>query len=205
MDRNTNILLSTAYLPCIQYYSKLISYRESAIEYYEHYVKQTYRNRSCIYGTNGKLSLTVPLEKRSERTIIKDIRISYTYDWQKIHWRSIESAYRCSPFFEYYEADFFPLFSEKKYYFLIDLNEKSMSVINKLLKINPTLKKTTAYEKSVDGFDDFRSIISPKTDFQQDKNFHNYLNILRLNVLIFQDQFEHLHEANEKNIKILFN
>lgn len=198
MLENKIVLLSTAYLPPIHYYSKLTSYREVLIEHQEHFAKQTYRNRCYIYGTNGKLTLTIPLEKRRERTITKDIRICYTYDWQKTHWRSIESAYRCSPFFEYYEADLIAFFSEKKYDFLVDLNEDLMRLINKLLKINPQIKKTEKYEKSHTDTADFRSIISPKIVISEDQNF-----VIKPYKQVFDDKYGFI--PNLSIVDLLFN
>lgn len=164
-------LLSTAYLPPVQYYCKLIGYDSILIEYFEHFEKQTYRNRCCIYGANGKLNMSIPLQKRGERVATKDIRISNDYNWQKIHWRSLESAYRCSPFFEFYEDDLAPLFLEKKYDFLVDMNEALVNRVNQLLKIKPEIKQTTTYERKYDGIGDFRSVISPKVDVSEDPDF----------------------------------
>ena len=171
MNHSKTVLLPIAYLPPVQYYSKLTSYDSILVEQFEHFEKQTYRNRCYIYSPNGKLALTVPLTKRSERTITKDIRITNEYNWQKIHWRSLESAYRCSPFFEYYEDDFSIFYLEKKFDFLIDLNEVLAEKINALLKIKPNINKTQKYEKSYDATDDFRKIISPKKDISLDKDF----------------------------------
>ena len=36
---------------------------------------------------------------------IRDVTIDYSKSWQKIHWKSIESAYRLSPCFEFYADD----------------------------------------------------------------------------------------------------
>lgn len=167
----TSVLLPTAYLPPIQYYSKLMFNPEVSIEYFEHFPKQTYRNRTCIYSPNGKQTLVIPLIKRSERTITKDIRICYTDSWQTIHWRSLEAAYRRSPYFEYYEDDFRPFYTEKKFEFLIELNAALIELISSLLKINSTSYPTTAYQKQYNGLIDYRSSIAPKSDLRADTNF----------------------------------
>jgi hypothetical protein len=159
------VLLSTAYLPPVQYYKELLTYEQIIIEHFEHFPKQTYRNRSCIYSPNGKQMLGVPLEGRKERTITKDIRICYTDPWQKIHWRSLESAYRRSAYFEYYEDDFFPFYNKRKYEFLIDLNFHLLETINSLLKIKINCACTTQYEKIPDGITDLRNILSTKDIF----------------------------------------
>lgn len=167
---NRIALLPTAYFGPIQYYSKLLSYDEAYIEHYEHFPKQTYRNRCVIYGANGALDLSIPLKKRGERTPVKDIRISYEQPWQKLHWRSFESSYRCSPFFEYYEDDLAP-FYEKQYEFLVDFNAELHQLVCDLLKIDNNTKLTEKYEKQPENMDDFRDMISPKVPYTADKSF----------------------------------
>ena len=101
-----NILLPTAYLAPILYYAIIIK-KSCRIEHYEHFIKQSIRNRCDLYSSNGRLRLTIPKESRgSSKRIIKDIRISYKQDWQKQHWNSIESCYNSSPFFQYYKQNY---------------------------------------------------------------------------------------------------
>jgi len=191
-------LLPIAYLPPVQYYSKLIRYNSILIEHFEHFEKQTYRNRCYVYSPNGKLTLTVPLEKRSERTITKDIRIHNDNNWQKIHWRSLESAYRSSPFFEYYEDDFVEFYLAKKFDFLVELNEVLMDKINSLLKIKPLQSKTEKYEKIYTDTDDFRKIISPKENLSSDKDF-----IVKPYKQVFDNKFGFM--SNLSILDLLFN
>jgi len=60
---NTNqaVLLSTAYLGPVQYFSKLVNYEKAYIDYYEHYSKQSFRNRCVILSANNTLSLSIPV------------------------------------------------------------------------------------------------------------------------------------------------
>ena len=58
----STVLLSTAYLPNIQYFSKLFSYSNVLIEGFDTYQKQSYRNRAVIYGANGKQDLVIPVK-----------------------------------------------------------------------------------------------------------------------------------------------
>lgn len=168
---NNIVLLSSAYLGPIQYYSKLKQYKESIIEHHEHFPKQTYRSRCEVYSPNGILTLSIPLIKRNHRQTIKDIKISYEYDWQKLHWRSLESCYRRSPFFEYFEDDFLPFYSNKKFDFLVDLNEELNQEILKLLKLKPNYSFSKEYLRSYPDADDFRDIISPKESLSIDTQF----------------------------------
>ncbi len=161
---NTTAILPTAYLGPIQYYQKLMTYPNCIIEHQEHFVKQTYRNRCDIYSPNGLLTLSVPLVKRNHRQTTKDIKISYDYNWQVLHWRSLESAYRRSPFFEYFEDDFRPFYEDKKFEFLFDLNEALQQEVLALLKLKANCAFTSAYIKTYADADDFRST-------EPDKNF----------------------------------
>ena len=132
-------LLTTSYFPPIQYYSKLIKKEKIIIEQYEHYGKQSYRNRCDIYGANGLLTLSVPVIKGARKKIItKDIKIEYVEDWRKVHFKGIESAYRKSPFYEYYIDDIEPIFS-KEYKYLLDLNNDILGVLNEILEISPDI------------------------------------------------------------------
>ena len=88
-----NILLPLFYLPPISWFSEYLNPdNEVVFEQFETFPKQTYRNRASIYGANGKLSLIIPI-RGTESKLMKDIEISYQENWQKNHWKSIESAY----------------------------------------------------------------------------------------------------------------
>ena len=164
-------LIPTTYFGNIEYFSKLLQADEIHIENHEHFIKQTYRNRCEIYGANGKLDLIVPIKRgRPERMMMNKAEIDNTSNWQKLHWRSIESGYRRSPFFEYYENRFQPFF-EKKYDLLIDLNLEIIQFILKLLKENKNIQFTSEYEKSYPNIIDYRSSFMPKLreKFKHDK------------------------------------
>lgn len=156
------VYLSSAYLAPIEYYVAMIKADEVFLEACEHYEKQSYRNRCNIIGANGRLALTIPVEKSTngrQKTI--DVRISEHSDWQINHWRSIESAYNSTPFFEYYKDDLLP-FYEKKWRFLFDFNLEIQTKIIELLDIELVCNKTHEYKQFlIDGMD-FRETIHPK-------------------------------------------
>lgn len=168
------ILLSSAYLAPVEYYTKLYAADRVLIERYDHYMKQTYRNRCVIVGANGTLSLTIPTEKENQaKVLMKDVRISDHGNWRHVHWNALESAYRNSPFFEYY-ADDFRGFYEKKYSFLWDFNEALCDVVCSLIDLHPNRTGTSDYqvEPSSD-IEDFRQLIHPKIDYKEaDPSFH---------------------------------
>jgi len=156
-------LLSSAYFAPIQYYSKMISAEKVVLEKFENYQKQTYRNRCVIYSANGPQTLTVPISKGDQpKVYTKDIRIDYSMSWQKIHFKAIESAYRCSPFYQYYIDDFMPFF-HKKYLFLYDFNLEIIYKTCQVIKCQVSISETTGYVSVLpEGYHDFRGIIHPK-------------------------------------------
>ena len=151
-----NTLLPTAYFGPISYYAILLQHSNCSIELHEHFVKQSIRNRCDIYGANGKLQLTIPKQRKgSDKTIIKEIQISYKQDWQKQHWTAIQSAYNSSPFFEYYQDELQPFF-EKEETLLVDFNQKLQKVILGLLQEEGNTNFTKEFQYEGD-FSDFRN------------------------------------------------
>lgn len=151
------------YLPPVSYFSALQSHNfEFLIEKQEHFPKQTYRNRTRIYSPNGPLDLFLPVIKGSKyHTKVKDVKISYDFKWQRLHWLSLESCYRNSPYFEFYEDGLAPFFN-KKYEFLFDYNLEMLEWIFKQLKKSPELAFTTEYTKELQPELDYRDKIQFK-------------------------------------------
>ena len=158
----TELLLTTAYLPPVHYFAKLYHAKQVVIERYDHYLKQTYRNRCVIAGANGALTLSVPIIKpENPKAFSSDIEISDHGNWQHLHWNAIISAYNSSPFFEYYADDFAP-FYRKKYRFLFDFNEELRALICQLLEIEPEVSFSAEYIPAASPEIDFRETIHPK-------------------------------------------
>ena len=152
-------LLSTTYFGPVQWYRKLYRAEHVWIEQWESFQKQTYRNRCLIATTNGVQALTVPII-RSESPLIKDIRISDHGNWRHLHWNALQSAYGESPFFEYYQDDFRPFFTER-WEFLYDFNEAIRTKVCELIDIQPRVSDTEAFDASP-AIPDFRQAINPK-------------------------------------------
>lgn len=167
------VLLSSAYWAPVQYYTKLCRYPEVWVEAHEHYVKQTYRNRCVIASPNGTQALTVPIVKpETDKCPIKDIRISDHGNWRHLHWNALESAYRNTPFFEYYADDFLPFYT-RKWDFLLDFNEAICRKVCELVDLAPKVSRTPAYGMIAGDVacDDFRMSVSPKADYRLDAAF----------------------------------
>jgi hypothetical protein len=158
----SSVLLSTAFFGPVYYFRSAILANRIFIEKHEHFIKQTYRNRCIILAANGPLALVVPVEKgRRPGQMITDIRIAYHTPWQRNHWRSISSAYRNSPYFDYY-ADELLHFFEKKYTFLFDYNVEITKTVTELIGANINLNYTPGFEQIEKSVVNFREQISPK-------------------------------------------
>jgi hypothetical protein len=167
---NNPILLTSFYAGNIQYYSKLVYYKTCITDIYQHYEKQTFRNRCTIATANGRMDLIIPIVKGSDgKTIDKDIKIAND-NWQKIHWGALESAYRHSPFFMYYEDDIRP-FYQQRYTYLVDFNEALQACICDLVGISPTCLPNDSYIAATNN-PDFRRSLHPKHTIV-DKNYNN--------------------------------
>jgi hypothetical protein len=158
------MLVSTAYFSPILHYAWLLNSNNVSVEQFETYSKQTFRNRCVILSPNGLQSLSVPIIKPfGNKTLTRDIKISYDEAWQQLHWRSIKTAYNSSPFLLYYQDDIKEFFS-KKHKFLLDLNEDVIKLINSLMEWDVSIKRTEIFvfpnELSVK--DDKRFSLSPK-------------------------------------------
>lgn len=159
----SNIVLSTSYFAPIQYYCKLIQYDTILIEQWENYSKQSYRNRCNIMGANGVLPLSIPVVKATHKKMLtKDVKISYDTNWQKLHWKGIESAYKSSPYYEYYIDDLERFFNQKWDY-LLEYNQEIQNTICEILEIDPKIQLTEDFvELKQEEIVDFRNAIHPK-------------------------------------------
>ena len=108
-------LLCPAYLPNAEYFSWLLKQDTVFFTGDTLYQKQTFRNRTIIYGANGELKLIIPTRRNQKNRKPHDIEIQISYDmnWQNQHWKSICSSYRSSPFFEFYEDEIAEFYKEK--------------------------------------------------------------------------------------------
>ena len=158
-----SVYLSSAYLAPVEYYAKLKQFEHVFVEQHDNYNKQTYRNRCIIATADGPLSLSIPTEKPSIlKCPVKDIQISDHGKWRHLHWTAIESAYKNSPFYDYYQDDFRP-FYEKRWKYLYDYNDALCHLICELIDIQPCIYRTEEYKTEfAENEYDCREIIHPK-------------------------------------------
>ena len=133
------IILPTTYLGSVEWYRQFLANPiDVEIEVMESFPKQTYRNRTTIATPDGKITLSVPVKRVDSKQLTRDVEISYQQRWLHQHWIALTSAYKRTPYFDYY-ADFFRPFYEKETKFLVDLNEGLHDVIVRLLTNNVML------------------------------------------------------------------
>ena len=189
-----NILIHPTYFPSISHYIAMIQADSVTFEMEDNFQKQTNRNRMYIYSPNGVQLLNIPVKHAVEKhQKYKDVRIENDFGWQKNHFKSLEAAYRTSPFFEYFEDDFRPLF-EKKHEFLMDLNLEVFELVNDSLGINIEVKKTIEFFHEATNYNDFRHLVNGKKDTIKLEEYtqvfnekHGFLNNLSILDLLFNE------------------
>ena len=169
-----NVLLVTSYWPNLHYFFYVLNASIINIEQFDNYSKQSYRNRTQILSANGVLNLSIPIKKNKSEKVINSIEISYKEDWQKNHWRAITSAYKNSPYFDFFEEDL-KVFYSNKYNLLIDYNIDQLKFIVKVLKQKKNIQLTKQYESNPESVIDLRTIIHPKQSYLSDKLVANKL------------------------------
>ncbi len=188
-----NILIYPTYFPSISHYIAMIAAESVTFEVEDTFQKQTNRNRMYIYSPNGIQMLNISVKHNDANNNFKDIKIDNQYKWQKNHFKSLEAAYKNSPFYEYFIDDLQPIF-EKKHEFMLDLNFEIFERINDALGISIPFDKTTEYFHEVNDKTDFRNLVNGKKDATQIEpytqvfdNKHGFINNLSILDLLFNE------------------
>lgn len=168
------VLLPLFYLPPISWFSVFLQHdAEVTLEQFENFPKQTYRNRTVIYGANGKLALIIPVLHNGKKTI-SDIEVSQRENWQKLHWKSIKNAYQSSPYFEFYEDQLAQIFTfETQSLFQFNLN--ALQIIQKILKTEKAYSLNEEFTKTPAEVD-FRNKFSAKkeSEFEMEEYYQTF-------------------------------
>lgn len=198
-----NILIHPLYYGSIEQFVAIAQADTVTFEKYDNYQKQTYRNRTYIATPEGPLLLNIPIKhtskgQRGERERVhqkySEVQIENSFQWQREHWKSIQIAYRTSPFFEYYEDDFAPLY-EKKHTHLMEFNLEAFSVLKNILRPDIPIDFTEVYHKAPENLIDFRRLANAKSNstfqptpyVQVQEKHHGFLPNLSVIDLIFNE------------------
>lgn len=169
---SASCLLSTAYMPPVEYFAAMANSEKVFVEKCEMFQKQSYRTRCHIYSANGLLALTVPVRRNtpeeavgaqrpSHKLLIDEILIDYSKPWVQQHERAIEAAYMTTPFFEYYKDDIFAILRSGEQS-LFELNRKFIELFNELIGISTPIEYTTEWLPEHSDVEDLRNRIHPK-------------------------------------------
>jgi hypothetical protein len=175
-----NILLHPVYFPNIAHCAAMVHAEEVTFETDDNFQKQTYRNRTYIKNTK----------------------------WQALHWKSLQSAYRTSPFFEFYEDDLRPLFHLKTNY-IMDFNLKCFEVVSECLQLDLKVNTTETYEHIVEDKTDLRHLVTAKNEslFGFDTytqvfcEKHGFISNLSILDLLFNEGTNALHYLESQTLK----
>lgn len=152
-------LLHPTYFPNVAHFVAALKSDTVYFEVCDNYQKQSYRNRTEIYGANGKLALTVPVRySQKNRQLYKDVKIANEDNWQLQHLKSLESAYSMSPFFEFYIDDLMPLF-QTQFDYILDLNLKCIEILVDSLQMDISMSKTKHFEKEPKSKKDYKPLV----------------------------------------------
>lgn len=164
------VLIETQFLPSLEFFCAIAEAKELQIEACEHFVKQSYRNHTFINTTHGVEKLTVPLASKGNRTVMKDVTIDGSQNWKKNQWRTIESAYRKSPYYEHYVDDLQKVIFSNHLY-LIDLNFDLLNVCLQWLHWKPKLSTAQSYQPYPVDCLDLRNVLLSKKPYTT-RNFY---------------------------------
>lgn len=164
-------LIHPSYFPNILTFS-YIMHHTIYWEVHDNYQKQTFRNRTYISNDRGKHILSIPIihaGRANGRQKYKDVLIDNSYPWQRQHWRTLETAYRASPFFEFYEDEIKALYNQP-YERLLDFNLKTIETIFDCLQLEMPRVKSDSFAITPVANEDYRFLISSKLQHQLDIN-----------------------------------
>jgi len=207
-----NLLLHPTYFPDIATFAAIVQ-NNVTWEVMDNFQKQTYRNRCHICTDQGKHMLTVPIKHvggDQGRQKYRDVRLDNDYQWQRQHWRTLQTAYRTSPFFEFYEDDLAPLF-EQRSIFLLDFNFKTIEAICSCLQIEMPAKKIVLFEKFAKEIYDARFMVNAKKGvaFEQDKYIqvfgdrHGFIKNISVLDLLFNEGTNAQHYLKNQKLDFL--
>lgn len=203
-------LLHPAYIPNIATFA-VIAQNEICWEIFDNFQKQTYRNRAYICTDRGKLMLNIPIRhvgKNQGRQFYKDVKVENEYKWQRQHWRALQTAYRTSPYFEFYEDEIAPLYT-KEYKFLLDYNLKSIEIVCDCLQIDMPNLKTENFKLQPSTKCDMRYLVEAKKklEFTQPEYVqvfgerHGFIENVSVLDLLFNEGTNTLSYLKNLNIK----
>ena len=181
--------MTPCYFAPISHWKEIIS-GNILWELNQNFNKQTLRNRTYIYGPNKILKLSIPIKHSKESFTLENTLIENDFQWQKDHWKSIQSAYKSSPFFEFYEDGLRNLYFNN-YNKLSVFNIECIKLVYEWLDISAKSSFTKTFKEKYNTEIDLRDMSEKNFDdkfivkeyiqvFSPNHGFKNNLSILDL-------------------------
>jgi hypothetical protein len=163
LDGYTMIVSELQYFPPLTFLTTLYKETYVYLDIYEIYHKMSFRNRCIIAGAQGTISLSIPLQNgRNQNLPMNEVLISDKENWQSRHFKSIQSAYNRSPFFEYYQNELYGIY-QKPFSRLADWNLYCLNWIKEKMDWPAVIRITeTTVPYRAKEFEDRRNIVLPK-------------------------------------------
>jgi hypothetical protein len=159
--KNTTILLDLPFAPSIPWCYLYLAHERIWLEKQEHFVKSTFRNRCEIAGPQGVLTLSIPVEGgKDHRRLYRETLMVQDSRWRKVHFQSLASCYRRTPYFEYFESDIQQLYNHPVNH-LFDWNVVWLDWILAKMGITPRHTFTSVYEANPSRAFDARLAVRP--------------------------------------------
>jgi hypothetical protein len=142
------------YFPKVSFIINALEKREILVCPQLSYNKKWHVNRAVIPGSNGLISLTIPIQGgRNSKSKQDEVKIDNRYHWQRDHFRTLESVYGRSPFFSYYTNELESLFQIHTEN-LLEWNMACIQWILRRLKSEEELSIRTVSIENVQSFKD---------------------------------------------------
>ncbi|MFM7196138.1 MAG: WbqC family protein [Bacteroidota bacterium] len=170
VEPSSVMLVEPHYLPTLEFFCAAYPFSEIRLERHAHYVKQGWRNRTIINTANGISMLSVPLANKGNRVPMGEVIIDHSSAWARTHWRTIESAYKNSPFFEHYETDLRNLLT-RRHSNLLELNRDILAVFLGWLGWTTIITETGNFEQNP-AATDLRDVLRAKIPATQRAFYH---------------------------------
>lgn len=166
-----NKIIDLQLFPSVDYIKEFAKSENILISSCEWMQKRTFRNRYIVSGANGLIALTIPIVGgREKKQLYKDVKIDFSENWQDRHWKTLQSAYNKSPYFEYYSYDLHSFFTQKEEY-LFSFNYKILVWLLKVLKINCLVEVNEDFYDNSKDYINLSNKFLPNTVISQEQNW----------------------------------
>jgi hypothetical protein len=143
-------IVQSCYIPWKGYFDLIASADEFILYDDMQYTRRDWRNRNLIKTAQGVSWLTIPVKVKGK--YFQSIRNTELdgQDWQKNHWKALHQNYRRAPYFDQISAVLAPLYLDRQFTHLSELNRALIEAICPLLGISTRIKWSWDYSL-VDG------------------------------------------------------